>query len=64
MEIAEFQISLLLNQPFAKANLRRKMPALRMERSNAAKGHRLRELVECMDTKTVSYTHLTLPTKA
>ncbi|MGB0184664.1 MAG: Mur ligase family protein, partial [Opitutales bacterium] len=51
MEIAEFQISLLLNQPFAKANLRRKMPALRMERSRVAKGHSLRELVECMDAK-------------
>lgn len=51
MEIAEFQISLLLNQPFAKANLRRNMPALRMERPRGSKGHTLRELVECMDAK-------------
>lgn len=51
MELAEFQINLLLNRRFAKANLHRTMRAYKMERPNAAPGQTLRKLVACMDAK-------------
>ncbi|CAI8274914.1 MAG: UDP-N-acetylmuramoyl-L-alanyl-D-glutamate--2,6-diaminopimelate ligase [Opitutia bacterium UBA7350] len=51
MELAECQISLLLDQSFIRAKLRNKAQAFKMELPQSRKGHSIGELVECMDGK-------------